>query len=1352
MGISYRGGKRSGSSRPSVRNIPKGGISYRGGKRIGGGGGVSLPAGVSVSKYQAAVPFMQASYVAAGMPGMTAKGIAMFTKAATMPSRLTHSERAYIRERLPSMRPEYRQKFVQFETQERLSVKLEKKRKGIAEEYRDVRRVGLPGITTGLFYGVTPETTQLAERTWKQISGVKPISFAKMGVAISPLGITTAPFMAMGKNLFPKVQKELVTTYKGIKPPPEVSAYERRAAALETGFTAFETKWEPYVKGERFVGTEQQYQQMAKERTVLERQVTPVEEAQRGLMEPPSIKAERKLKGYKTGWIYAGTEKFFETKYLPYVRKQQEAVSTWQREKGYKPSEHPWLKEIEHAQWYTMKELPAMTLRMGAALPPAFEAAVFKPKERAKMEAAVIPGFAFMGKGMIEEAQREPLGFTETMVLSLLGTKAVVKVSPIKYMGMKVPTGKSIVKTWTTIGKGMPSEFRELKAAAGPRAAIEFGKIEPTWAPGIYKQTHLIPEMVTYRGLRASLPSVIPYKGKAPLVGVITRPPGKRPTQMGTPAEYAQYLIAQKEVGGVFTFRKPYMVAKRFKEEGLLGEIAHLPKIEAEKSIAHALREGYAASDILRDVKMFTRTGAPHEIYLAPSTLTSHMRRQLKVIEGRAMGKGTSEQLLTHIKEKQLIASRQEVLAHELYHYKYPKATEAQILEMEKAFALSETKKLFEIPGAKVKRVEWTRGAPEFEIPATFRVFTGPEATLVMPSMRKMLKGEELALWKANIYLSETFGRKRPIMRAPIRMGELEHLKEAFGGTEGLQEFTQYIQKYRRQMLIYGSAAKKSQLARPELITAKDIDLEIRSMAARLSGLTTETKVPFRARLTPFEVEMAHRAARKIPGLTPEQVAADLAAISKKHLGAEQVQISFKPAWQMFSVEKVLKTMEKTQWGLEPEVMTLADIHPPSGPFEFGLKPQRPIKVPVISGLPGEKIPFLPKRIRITTLGEEFERSFGSTMQMFERKGVVKLGPRPKRVKDIMRHVQEGKMIIETDRLYAEMGLRIFKGKRMRKVEKGRAALGLWEKRALAEPELKEFVPAIKAEAFLPGMESALKQQMPGYAMSEFLRAEEAVAFMGRRVKPKVRLHDTEYPRMEVGKLPDTAAYYPVRRRGVPSDYYPPQALPYATYDYYPKPAPAYADSGYYGTPMHKLVTKRGVPTPVIGMIPTAFVPFSIPKAPTIGVFKPTPVPKMITGMPTPTTAFVPPPGIWAPPPTGVPPFIPGPPLIPPYIPPTPPSGPPYVPPTIPSLFPPPSEPPYTPPIFPPMPPSIFPLLPSEEKPRRRKKKYKFGELPWKEKHYIPTLQELMRHAPGMETSKLTTMEPKMPKLPKGIM
>ena len=204
MGVSYRGGKPVGRQAPR-RRIPKGGISYRGGKPISG---VSPPAGVSVSKYQAAVPFMQASYVTAGMPGMTAKGIAMFTKAATMPSRLTHSERAYIRERLPSMRPEYRQKFVQFETQERLSEKLEKKRKGIAEEYRDVRRVGLPGITTGLLYGVTPETTQLAERTWKQISGVKPISFAKMGVAISPIGIATTPFMVMGKKLFPSVQKE----------------------------------------------------------------------------------------------------------------------------------------------------------------------------------------------------------------------------------------------------------------------------------------------------------------------------------------------------------------------------------------------------------------------------------------------------------------------------------------------------------------------------------------------------------------------------------------------------------------------------------------------------------------------------------------------------------------------------------------------------------------------------------------------------------------------------------------------------------------------------------------------------------------------------------------------------------------------------------------------------------------------------------------------------------------------------------------------------------------------------------------------------------------------------------------
>ena len=990
---------------------------------------------------------------------------------------------------------------------------------------------------------------------------VTPVREAKR-VEFAP----TIPFVS-------DIPTRLTAMYREIKPPPEVQAVEGRIGELEVGVSAFEAKWEPYVRGEQFIGTEVQHQRMLKEHAALERRVTPVEEAQRGLMEPQYLKAERKLKGYKTGWIYAGTELALEW-YGRKVLQAQEDVATIRREREHKAIEHPWLKELEHAQWYTAKELPGMVLRGGAMIPPAIEA-MFKEPE--KMQAAVLPGLAFMGKGMVEEARREPLGFAETMGISMLAPKAAMKVSPIKYMEMKVPTGKSLIKTWTTIGKGVPSEFKMLKEAAGPFGAVELGKTEPTWMPGIYKQTHLIPEMVTYRGLRASLPSAIPYKGKAPLVGVVTRPPG---------------------IG--------------------------------------------------------------------------------------------------------------------------------------------------------IKRMQVALRAPEFELPAQFRVFTAPEAALVMPSMRKMLKGGELAEWKAAIYLQESFGRKRPIVRDPVIMANLERLNELFKGTEGLQEFTRYMQKHRRSMLIYGSGAKRSQLARPELITPKDIDIEIRTIASRLTALTTETKVPFRARLMPFEVELAHRVSRRIPGLTPEKVAADMAAMSKKYLGGEDIQVSFKPAWQMFSVEKVLKTMQKTTFGLEPEVAAIADIHPPSGLFEFGLKSQRPVLVPIISGLPGEKLPFFPKRIRITTLGEEFQHSFGSVIQMYERRGKVTLGPKPKRIKDIGRFIIEGKTLVETERLRAELGLSIFKPRRMRKVEKGREALAIWERKALKEsglqtPEMAPLRAALQAEAILPGMESVLKQQMRAQSL---MLSERAV--LGPGYKP--RLREVDYPKVEVGRMLDTTAYYPTKR--VPSDYYPPRALPYAAYDYYPKPVPAYGDSDYYGMPMYKHVAKRGVPTPFIGVIPTAFVPFGVPTVSIMPTFKPTPTPKMITGAPMPTTTFVPPPtgffvpppGAWVPPPTG---------WTPPPPPPTTVWTPPPPPPTTIWTPPPPPPPPPTTIWVPPPPPPptyMFPILPSEEKPRRRKKKYKFEEIPWKEKHYIPTLRELMRPIPGMKVSKPMDFEPKMPSFPKGIM
>ena len=217
MSVSYRGGKPV--SRPSPRrSIPKGGVSYRGGKRID----VSPVAGVSVSKYRAVVPFMQASYVTAGMPGMTAKSIAMFTKAATMPSQLTHSERAFVRQHMPSMKPEYRKKFVEFErelTQAELKKRLIAEKKAI--EHPDIRRQVapffpgvFPGVTPELLWGVTPETKQFAAKTWKRISeGVTPVSIAKMGIGISPIGITIAPLMAMSKKMMREITQDFQVNF-----------------------------------------------------------------------------------------------------------------------------------------------------------------------------------------------------------------------------------------------------------------------------------------------------------------------------------------------------------------------------------------------------------------------------------------------------------------------------------------------------------------------------------------------------------------------------------------------------------------------------------------------------------------------------------------------------------------------------------------------------------------------------------------------------------------------------------------------------------------------------------------------------------------------------------------------------------------------------------------------------------------------------------------------------------------------------------------------------------------------------------------------------------------------------------
>jgi 8-oxo-dGTP pyrophosphatase MutT (NUDIX family) len=54
-------------------------------------------------------------------------------------------------------------------------------------------------------------------------------------------------------------------------------------------------------------------------------------------------------------------------------------------------------------------------------------------------------------------------------------------------------------------------------------------------------------------------------------------------------------------------------------------------------------------------------------------------------------------------------------------------------------------------------------------------------------------------------------------------------------------------------------------------------------------------------------------------------------------------------------------------------------------------------------------------------------------------------------------------------------------------------------------------------------------------------------------------------------------------------------------------------------------------------------------------------------------------------------------------------------------------------------------------KKRKYKKKYQFEELPWKEKHYIPTLQELMRVPESMTMTPPTAFTMKMPKMPKSL-
>lgn len=851
------------------------------------------------------------------------------------------------------------------------------------------------------------------------------------------------------------------------------------------------------------------------------------------------------------------------------------SVKAWKQPYGYTKPLYEWglglgkayQERIEGTKWYKtpptagtpyaqgwgeywrgfVAKAPPMLVGFGTMIPSAVEA---MGREAGKMKEAFIPGAIFMAHGMGRELYKSPAGFTGMMMGAYAITKGAGAVSPLKPVSLRVPTGKGIIKTTYTVGKRLPREFRQFKEIAPYKAPLEMGKIETTRIPGIYRQTHLYPEMQIYKGMYFRTPSIHPYKGTHPLFGITTR-------------------------------------------------------------------------------------NIPHG-GMKPSV-----------------------------------------------------------------------------------------GMPMFEVSGRYRTFTGVEAAYTLPSVKATFGEYQASLWEASFLLRERLGGRTGIVK-PLHLDVVERLP-----SELRKPTAKVLRKYRRHELFYGSFVKEAQMVRMAGerggIKPGDIDIELHSLAARMAEgmiLPKSWQSAYalsRMGIPSLKKTMIKRMGERMPGITPERFAKELAAEYRKAMPKEDFAIEFKPMWGQYAIKRRIG-WEKTELGREPKYETIFDISPEGAAFEFGLRPHRPVRTTLETGLGTESWWRRHQKYKMATLGEEFERGFGSIMQAELRHGEMMILPKWYRMKDIARYIQVGKGLSGLGKLKIETGLGIARRYRLKGVAKEEAALKLWQEYALelskTEKDLAAYRADILAEAIPAGAVGILTKKI----RAESLWLSERAAMFG---EPKIRFEELYKPEIykraplpthEYGGYPakhDVSLYYG-KERGYPS--------------YYQR-----RDYGYY-PPQARY--------PLIGLSKKAIVPFVSPMpSPTPpspvtfpgGAIKPTP--KRVVGVPTPTPIYAP----VTPPPIPIPItsiFAPTPPPTPPPItiptptpildtppPPPPTTTPPPVP--TPTPRPPPPPPPFFIGTPPPPPPPFIPFAWGDEEKKKKKKLRKKKQWEWLEEFTVQRPEEL---------------------------
>ena len=711
-GVSYRGGKHISAPKTRIRT----GVTYRGGTPITA---VSPIAGVSVSKYQAVVPFMQAGYVTAGMPGMTAKSIAMFTKAATMPSQLTHSERAFVRRHMPSMKPEYRKKFVEFErelTQAEVKEKLKKEKKKISVS--GIPRLP-PGVATGLLYAATPATLQAM---WAP----KIPTIIKAGERV---GIETIKAGRWITGEPPGAQKAMIAM---------MPSYEVGVAKYEEKIGVHEAKWAPHIKEEQFIGTEAQYRTYLGEHEEVVRRGAGLER-QYKTFEQLGVSAEREEKGRfwsleapykrkekKAGeWVAERTPSITKLKISlqPYGEPIRKITGIEVRE-GYPVTKGGReMHKYVAGQYEGLREEPlkmAVTTAVFAALPPVLKGAKYVGKVTKFAPAAkwVQPASLTLKKGIPKVKRLEAVKVGVEKGILPASTRFIPKVAGYGMgatyagaMGYEMYVTSPSERAYK-LGRMTTTEIAPMMAGTyiGVKAPAVLGATARSARIALLRKKIKIGELTPEQIASAKQQILYIEKGVKPSEFLESVYEAQyeygMPTRHLTPEQYAKVRIKTGKLGGVYRVKMPteeytgmHFDPKIWKEKGVdvkaSAEYWGMPKaIDVTKSqiiVSKALTKAR--------LKAQARLGKQYIEFVAREKELPKISK-----EAREMWEGAHP-------------SYKRIRAHELFHERYKTASEKRVVELEKQYAAARgiEKRMFPVgeemePGVKVWKmmdIDW---------------------------------------------------------------------------------------------------------------------------------------------------------------------------------------------------------------------------------------------------------------------------------------------------------------------------------------------------------------------------------------------------------------------------------------------------------------------------------------------------------------------------------------------------------------------------------------------------------------------------------------------------------------------